>query len=74
MSNKFRVVLLSVFGFAAATTAGAATWVTAVHSGFAAHGLATPVGAPEIDVLSASSALTFLSGALLVWRGRRTKK
>lgn len=70
MSNKFRIVLLSVFGIAAATTAAAAGWHAVAH-----YGVATlPVSAPEIDVLSASSALTFLSGALLVWRGRRNKK
>ena len=70
MPKKVRMVLLSVFGIAAATTAGAATWAA-----LARYGAATPpVSAPEIDVLSASGALTFLSGALLVWRGRRTRK
>lgn len=70
MSTKSKMALLSVFGIAAATSAGAATWTALAH-----YGVATPpVSAPEIDVLSASSALTFLSGALLVWRGRRTRK
>jgi hypothetical protein len=70
VSNKVRMILLSLFGIAAATTAGAATWSALAHYGVARP----PVSAPEIDVLSASSALTFLSGALLVWRGRRARK
>ena len=70
MSTKSRMILLAVFGIAAATSAGAATWTALTHVGMATR----PVSAPEIDVLSASSALTFLSGALLVWRGRRTRK
>jgi hypothetical protein len=65
------MILLTVFGIAAAASAGAATWTAVAHYGMATH---EPVTAPEIDVLSASSALTFLSGALLVWRGRRTRK
>jgi len=71
VSNKFRIALMTVFGVAAATTAAAAGWHAAAH-----YGVATlpTTSVPEIDVLSASSALTFLSGALLVWRGRRTKK
>ena len=70
MSIKLKMVLLAVFGIAAATAAGAATWTAVAHYGIAKP----PVDAPEIDVLSASSALTLLSGALLAWRGRRARK
>ena len=39
--------------------------------GLASFASATPVGAPEIDAGSAAGALTLLSGALLIIRGRR---
>jgi hypothetical protein len=41
------MVLLSLFGIAAATAAGAATWTAVAH-----YGVATPpVSTPEIDIL-----------------------
>jgi hypothetical protein len=67
--RQLRTGLFALAGLAVATAASAAGWTARAHYGVEV----VPVGAPEIGPQAAVGALTLLSGALLVLRGRRSK-